>query len=461
MKIGVLPLLFALAFAACGSSGGGDDDGLSNTDLGVHDLGGDPGADAVDDPGADAADVAFDVATDVPPDGPGPGDTEGEADATLDASPDQGPDDTTGPDADTTIELPFSEALIDSLCNDTCQLRVECHAEADVVACHAACVQEIVQNPGWATNLACWRTSESCDAEEACLGAPLPVDDRCTTVCAKAAECGLYPSEMFDAGEPECAVQCNGFAAIAVGTDLNATLDCIVAAVEVCDQLAAAACLPEQGEGPCTELCASVEACQNVPGLFESHEACLAACEGFDLGPALAAMACVSIGNDDGQSPAPETCAAQADCFPPPTEMAAGTGPFCSALLGLCAGQPNFEIPNDLTVCGWLLTGFVARIPGADFEAGAACVQGKPDCAEPNQVMMCLVPSYAPCTGFCQAADACIPEPKPDKWPGVEGCAQWCSMGHVQNPPVFEQAIQCVALSGDCETTMACLPNEP
>jgi hypothetical protein len=54
-------------------------------------------------------------------------------------------------------------------------------------------------------------------------------------------------------------------------------------------------------------------------------------------------------------------------------------------------------------------------------------------------------------------------DPPPPDWPGVEACNQWCSMGHAQDPSGIEQLIQCVELSGDCETTLACLPppNEP
>jgi len=452
MRPFILALALVLWLMACESSGGGGGPDIQSLDA--------PGIDLVVPDAPDAeGDVGKDgQAVDAVADSPGT-DTPEPGDATPDLAgpdaPDASPGDTA--EADAPPVLPYSQGFIQGLCERYCELQGTCQAPA--ADCVDACVAAVVAEPGYAKNLACFTSAENCDLAGKCLDEPIPDAPDCIMGCDKADQCGFYPSDMLGADASECGVQCSGFSWLLAGTGMEPVLDCIFGKIDQCDQLGIAECIPEQSNGPCTELCAGLAACQNIPGLFETADACAAACGAWGTGPALAAMACASVGNDQGDTPTPESCAAQAQCFPPPTELVSGTEPFCTALLALCSGNPDFKIPNDLDVCGWLITGFVVRFPGADLVGGTTCVQGKPDCSAPNQVMGCLLPAFEPCAGFCQSVDACLPEPKPADWPGVAGCAQWCSMNHAQEPAGTEQVIQCVALSGDCGTTLDCVPH--
>jgi hypothetical protein len=158
--------------------------------------------------------------------------------------------------------------------------------------------------------------------------------------------------------------------------------------------------------------------------------------------------------------PGPEVCEPQATCFPPPSDVALGSTTFCATLIELCADQPDFNMPADVDVCAWLMTGFALRIPGVDFVSAALCAEGVQSCGDDAaEVMSCLIPEYAPCQGYCVAIDACMadaPEP-PEDWPGVEGCVDWCSSLHSQQPELVESAIACVAGAADCMAIGACI----
>lgn len=454
-------LVLVMALGACGSSGGGTDD-LGGADVANPDV---PGIDVITpdlsaDPGPNdvEGDVPADLPADLPPDVP--------ADLPPDLPTDTPADVPTDTPVDVPVEvdvpenLPYAKAFIQERCAAYCKAALPCD-KAEAATCDSDCFAAVVADPGYATQIACWTAVSSCDAYERCFGAPIPDNATCLGMCTKAGDCGFYPSAVLGADTVQCGVQCNGFAWLVAGTPQEAMFTCIVAKVDQCDQMGIASCFPEEENGTCTEMCASLTACDNYPALFADAAACQETCASWDSGSALAAMACASMGNDEG-APSPSSCAAQAACFPPPAELVPGTGPFCSALLDLCNGQPDFKIPNDLTICGWLVTGVTLRLPGVDLAVAATCVEAKTDCADPNAVMTCLVPLYAPCTGLCEAVDACIPDPKPADWPGVAGCADWCSMGHAQDPVAIDQVLACTVAAGDnCEATLACLPNEP
>jgi hypothetical protein len=465
MRSLLLSLVVVGFLAACGSSGGGDD--VGGLDLGPTDV-----------PVADGADVGFldeqadDAAGDAaPPDTVNPDDVpddpgqvdDAAVDATDDTLDDTGPGDVAPETGDVTPETigPYSWAYVQSVCSKACDRVIECASYATThEGCLADCRDAIAADPDKARTYSCFTMSDDCAAYTPCQEALIPDAEACAETCAAATDCGFYPNEMLGAEPIECEVQCSSFTFVAAGTEKAQILVCIHEAITICDALAMYACVDNGSDGTCPELCASLDTCQNLPGLFDDTAACLTACDAYAEGPALAAMACASMGTDEGETPEPEACAAQAACFPPPAEMVPGTEPFCTALLAKCAGQPGFEIPNDLGVCGWLLSGVVVQMPGADLVNGVACVEAKPDCSAPDTVLGCLLPTYAPCAGVCETADACMPEPKPEKWPGVEGCTSWCSMAHAQDPTAIDQMVQCVTLSADCETTMACLPND-
>jgi|GEM_PF-3163212 len=444
-------LVMLVALGACGSSDGGTDDlggaDVANPDVPGVDIALDPGQ---ADPGSDVAteaDSAVDAPADLPSDAPAdvPTDVPADAPADVEVEPD--------------VVLPYPQDFIEQRCAAYCKLAAAC-ATADPEGCEADCFDAIVADPGYATQVSCWTAGSNCALHDACFDAPIPANATCDAMCTKAGECGFYPSEMLGADEVQCGVQCDGFAFLVVGTPQETMFTCIVDKIDQCDQMGVAECLPDDGNGTCTEMCAAVETCDNFPALFADQAACEDTCAGWESGSALAAMACASMGTDEAEPPSVESCAAQAACFPPPTDPVPGTEPFCSALLDLCTGQPDFKIPNDLTICGWLVTGVTLRLPGVDLADAATCVEAKTDCADPNAVMTCLVPFYPPCTGVCEAVDACLPDPKPADWPGVAGCKEWCSMGHAQNPAAIEQEVQCVSLSGDCATTLECLPHQ-
>ncbi len=471
MRSLLLSLVVVGILAACGSSGGGDDGG--GLDLWPADVPEADGADVglPDEPAEDATDDA------TPPDTANP-DAQGDAgqvddvaadeaadaldDETADALDDTGPGDEEPETDDVAPETigPYSAAYVTSLCSDACHQVVECTSyDTTYEGCLADCTGAIAADPDRAKNYACFTLAKGCAAYDPCQAAPIADTEECATTCAAATGCGFYPNEILGAEPIECVVLCSAFAFVTAGTEQAPVLECIHEAVAVCEALAMYACVDHgSDDGTCPELCASLDTCQNLPGLFDDTEACLAACDAYAAGPALAAMACASLGTDEGETPEPEACAGQSSCFPPPSERVPGTEAFCTALLAKCAGQPGFEIPNDLEICGWLLTGVVVQLPGADLVNGVACVEAQPDCSAPDTVMGCLLPLYVPCTSLCETVDACLPEPEPEKWPGVEGCTSWCSMAHAQDPTAIDQAVQCVTLSQDCETTVACLP---
>ena len=456
----VLGATATVMLAACGSGDGGQADDVGGLDV--------PGIE-LNQPDPGGRDAPADASPDAPPvDGtPDPGAPDTEPDAAPDTASDAAddvpsPSDTTPPgdatEADVAPSSPYTQAFVDARCAAYCELLAQCDT-ADA-ACADDCRAAVADDPAYAANLVCWTTSNSCDAHALCFDGPVPAEPRCTAACGQAETCGLYPSEFLGANAAECDVLCSSFAWIMTSAGQQAALDCIVDKIEACDSLGLGQCLQGGGNPPCDEVCASLTACQNIPGLFESAEACHAACEGYGQGPALAALACATVGNDEGDTLTAESCASQASCFPPPDAPADGVAPLCSALLAKCAGQPGFELPNDLTVCGWLITGFLVRFPGADLVDGAACIQAKPDCADPDKVMACLLPPYAPCPGACQALDACMPAPPPAEWPGVDACAEWCTMSHAADPAGTEAIVQCIALSEECGTTLACVPHD-
>ena len=468
MRTFVMVLVLAAAMMACGSGGGSGGTDVTGVDVAGTDV---PTADGTPDVGKDAAD---DGST---PDGTEPGD----GSATDPGTPDPGASDPGSPDpddadalppdlsdvqedapADTTEvdagpPLPYSHAFLDRLCGSYCALMAQCSTEpAD---CVQGCFADVVADPGYAKNLACWTATSTCELFGKCFDAAIPDDPACSTAGQQAEGCGFFPDPTLGADATDFLAQCSGFAWAVAGTDSVAMLQCILDAIAACDASGMAACFPQQSGGTCDDLCASLDGCGNIPGLFASVADCQSACYGWDSGPALAVLACATIGNDEGDTPTPQSCEAQGLCFPPPSAKVEGTDAFCTELLALCSGAPGFDLPDDVGICGWLVTGLTVRLPGADVAAGTTCVQAKADCADPQGVMTCLLPPYEPCTGMCQTVDACLPEPKPADWTGVEACAQWCSMGHAQDPSGAEQIVQCVTLSSDCTTTLACLPN--
>jgi hypothetical protein len=439
-------ILSLLGLLAC-SSGGDGGTNLSSDTVGSHliDVGGadfedatGPGADTVDD------EVSPPLTDSVTPDGEDP--DVGDPDT---GDPDAAVPDGQDPETDTMEPVEaLSEAYLQAQCQTYCGKIGECHDAPPPVDCVEDCLAELEADPDRVKNLLCWMMGDDCAMEEACMAASIPDAESCEGLCDQAEGCGLLPHMMLGSDHAECGVQCSAFSFLAQSAGMEAMLDCVHEQAEACDGVGMLNCIDESSF--CDEICDKVALCGNIPGLFADTEACMADCDQYEGDRRLALLGCVSIGADD---PALD-CPPQDGCFPPPQEMAAGADDFCAALLTLCYGTPDFDLPNDPEVCGWLMTGFTVYAPEVDFTGASECLAGYEDCESAGGMMgACLTPPYAPCVGMCEQVQACFdqaPEPpSPDEWGGVDQCVSFCSSLHIQDAAATDELIDCIE-DGDC-----------
>lgn len=436
-------LALSLSLPACGSDDGGSS--LSGADLGISEG---ISADAVSD-GEDKDDTG---STD---------DVQGES--LAESSEQIGQDATDEVSTETAGEVtdpaPYATAFMEKWCDSYCELHEECHGPAE--GCfQEGCISAIVSDPEWMKNLVCWGISETCDDEAHCMDAPLPETERCDALCLDADACGLLPSDMLGEDATECLVLCTAFAHLSIGTEMEPAFTCIEDAAEDCNALAMVGCV-EGGDGNiCGRTCESLEACGNIPGLFANQETCFDTCQSYDIGPAIALMACATFGQDEEGGDEPAPCPDQSHCFPPPQVIPDGAEDFCGALLELCDGAEGFELPADTETCGWLMAGFGSQFGSVEFSDSAACVEALPDCEDPNAAFSCLTPDYAPCAGYCEKLDGCMSVPPPEDWPGVEICTAHCNSMALQDPDSLDLAIACVMDADGCDV-QHCFPKSP
>lgn len=383
-----------------------------------------------------------------------------QSDTQSDAADSDAADDSvgdTGETGDTTVTLPFSEAFIDSLCDRLCGRKQECNVPP-VDDCRGDCQAAIIADPGYAKSIACWMNVEgACETPAACAD-PVPDDPDCVANCNAATDCGLFPHLFLGDSAAECIVNCSGFVPVASSPEEQATLTCIYAGIADCDLAAIEACFGGMEGGPCDDMCDAVGDCDNMGVIFGDREVCMSDCAGWGMDRAMAANACATFGRDEDEELTDATCQAQGQCFPPPTAPATDADAFCAELLPLCSAHPDFGFSTDQNACVWLMTGFAVQLPGADFAAGTTCLEAMDSCEDMGIVFGCLVPTYAPCQGFCEGLDDCMSNPPPADWPGVEACVAWCSQVAVQDTTTIDNAITCTEASSSCEDFFACLP---
>lgn len=431
------------------------------------------GQDAQQETGLDGEDTAAEALSDTT-DEQQPGD--GVDDSAVDAQPEVADEtaetaETAEVDEEQTAFEGFSVGFLVKTCDKYCDVAGGCGVDIGD-SCSAQCVATISGDPETVYDYLCWTMTGTCVYAEACTALDITLSPLCEELCADASACGMFPSQMLGTSLLECHAQCSTYKGLTDGSpEGEAVMGCVVDAVAECDGVAMLACTTQDGDSVCQEVCDPLETCDNIPGVYPSMGDCMSTCESYDVGPAVAALACTSFGLDDFEEPqdpenpppgepSAEVCEAQSSCFPPPTALALGSTTFCATLIELCADEPGFELPADVDVCAWLMTGFAVRIPGVDFVHAALCAEELENCDQGGDtIMSCLIPRYEPCEGYCEALDTCLtqgPEP-PEDWPGVEGCVIWCSSLHSQQPDIVDAAIACVAVAPDCGAMGVCI----
>jgi hypothetical protein len=355
--------------------------------------------------------------------------------------------------------LPYSPDFMAEWCDRYCELQEECHGPGD--GCYlASCLAGINEDPDFIKSLICWGIAEDCGAEAHCMESDIPDDPGSVATCEEAESCGLLPNDMIGQSAGECGALLSAVTHLAAGTEMEAVLACIDDAVDACDSLAMLACVEEGDGGLCGQICDGVASCGNIPALFDDHQACLDTCQGYEIGPAISLVACATFGIDGDEEGEPGQCPDQAVCFPPPEALVDGSEAYCEAIVDLCGGEEDFEMPADTETCAWLMTGFAVQAPTSDFVGGATCVEAMTDCSEPNAVYGCLIPTHEPCVDYCEKLDGCMGEPPPEDWGGAQACVMHCSSIYTMNPAGLDAQIACVMEAEGCDV-QHCFPKEP
>jgi len=224
-------------------------------------------------------------------------------------------------------------------------------------------------------------------------------------------------------------------------------LTCANAAADTCSDAEILACNTVLSDNLCLLTCKGgpkadgTGACNVTPEGFEDEAACQAACEGYTTAQRWIARFCVS----QFQCDEPGTGV----CFPPPTENAPGAAESCAAAYSLCGEIPEFGLPKDPEICGWIITG-TAQGPKLGLEGAAECIEQFGVCPDtPNLIYGCFSPEHEPCNEYCAKLKSCGA-------PASEFlCTQQCKLGNVYNPDATATIIECV-MAGQCNELAAC-----
>ncbi len=406
--------------------------------------------------------------SDKPADDVGPGTDVVAGDTAADGESGEVVPDGTGETAEEVLvpESPVSEDLAADICKTWCDHLGHCTGEPDADDCLETCLADAAADPEFTMKLVCAHSTggdtpdDYCEALDECTG-QWETTAECGQLCVQMDACNALGNSQMGYDVDDCGVTCTAFFEFGDGTE--EALACFEAALEECNGPEFFLCIgDEELPDPCAETCTEEFVTQCGLGeVWETTEACQAECTDWNAGQTLGVSSCLNM--TEGW---PLECSEIVqNCFAITDELPAGAAEYCSQMNEKCGNQFEPDM-GELTdqICGWQMAGVVAGLPALfrplDDPATAECLEGLDMCPPGDGgFLFCAVAVSEDAEEVCDTfEDVCTPADFANEM--ALTCKMTSAFIEAMFPEAAEQFISCIVDAADCESKLACLPED-
>ena len=359
---------------------------------------------------------------------------------------------------------PYSDGMLEQLCNSYCDPENGCDGVDYGPDCVAECVVLATADETIPKKIACAKDDDEgessfCERYEGCAG-DYEYNADCVTLCDDVEACDALGTEIFGNNLEDCALVCSG--SIGKNPAASEILACIGGALETCSGTEFLDCVESEESDVCeVELCGpEVDPfCSPVPDTYPTVEECAASCESWSTGQTLAAEMCLERGLE-----MPFICAdLYNNCLAVPAQPLDDSLEYCEAYYEKCGviGENSvYQMLGGLghDFCAWQMTGFVQMAPEGfrPMDQATTCVESLELCPSGNlSQIYCLLDITSEHVELCSAvADICT-DPAVAADVTLE-CEAALGYAAAFIPEVMGMLQGCIDNSADCDTLAQC-----